>query len=57
MTKTDLLEIISNNENSGVEFKRDDVRPEDLAKECVAISNLKGVLFYWALKMIKRFQV
>lgn len=42
MTKTELLEIISNGENSGVEFKRDDIRPEELAKECVALSNLKG---------------
>ena len=33
MFKTDLLEIIANGENSGVEFKRDDVRPEQLAKK------------------------
>ncbi|MDP2363564.1 MAG: ATP-binding protein, partial [Ignavibacteria bacterium] len=42
MTKTELMELISNGESSGVEFKRDDVRPEDLAKECVALSNLRG---------------
>ena len=36
MLKAELTEIISNGENSGVEFKRDDVRPEDLAKEIVA---------------------
>lgn len=41
-TRTDLLEIIENGENSGVEFKRDDVRPQDLAKELVAFSNLEG---------------
>jgi ATP-dependent DNA helicase RecG len=32
MPKTDLLELIKNGESSGVEFKRDDVRPEQLAK-------------------------
>ena len=31
--KVDLLEIIANGKNSGVEFKRDDVRPEQLAKK------------------------
>jgi ATP-dependent DNA helicase RecG len=42
MLKTELLEIIVNGENSGVEFKRDDVRPEQLAKEIVALANVKG---------------
>lgn len=42
MTKTELLEIISNGENSGVEFKRDDIKPEDLAKEIAALLNLRG---------------
>jgi ATP-dependent DNA helicase RecG len=42
MLKTDLLEIIANGENSGVEFKRDDLRPEQLAKEVVAFANLQG---------------
>ncbi|HEV3157125.1 MAG TPA: ATP-binding protein [Candidatus Baltobacteraceae bacterium] len=42
MLKTELLEIIANGENSGVEFKRDDVRPEQLAKEFVAMANLRG---------------
>lgn len=41
-TRTELLEIIRDRENSGVEFKRDDLRPEDLAKELVAFSNLEG---------------
>ena len=41
-TKPELLEIISNGENSGVEFKRADLRPQDLAKELVAFSNLQG---------------
>ena len=41
-TRTELMEIISNGENSGVEFKRDSLRPQDLAKELVAFSNLEG---------------
>ena len=42
MLKTELLEIIANGENSGVEFKRDDIRPEHLAKEIVALVNFQG---------------
>lgn len=42
MTKTELLELIENGESSGVEFKRDDVRPEQLAREVVALANLQG---------------
>ena len=42
MVKTELLEIITNGENSGVEFKRDDLRPEQLAKEIVAMANFQG---------------
>lgn len=42
MTHTELLEIISNGENSGVEFKRDVVENHVLAKELVAFSNLSG---------------
>lgn len=41
-TRTELLEIIASGENSGVEFKRDDIRPQDLAKELVAFSNFQG---------------
>ena len=41
-TRTELLEIIAGGENSGVEFKRDSLRPESLAKELVAFSNLEG---------------
>ncbi len=44
MLKAELLEIIANGENSGVEFKRDDLRPEQLAKEIVALANLRGGL-------------
>ena len=42
MLKTQLFEIIANGENSGVGFKRDDVRPEQLAKEIVALVNFQG---------------
>ena len=42
MTKSELLELIANGENSGVEFKRDDLRPEQLAKEAVALANFQG---------------
>ena len=42
MTRTELLEIIANGENSGVDFKRDTLRNYDLAKALVAFSNLDG---------------
>ena len=42
MLKSELLEVIANGENSGVEFKRDDIRPEQLAREIVAMANLNG---------------
>lgn len=42
MLKSELLELIANGESSGVEFKRDDVRPEQLAREIVALANFQG---------------
>jgi len=42
MLKVELLETIANGENSGTEFKRDDCRPEQLAREVVAMANLRG---------------
>ncbi len=42
MLKAELLELIANGENSGLEFKRDDIRPEQLAKEIVAMVNFQG---------------
>ena len=42
MLKVELLEIIANGENSRVEFKCDDVRAEQLAKEIVALVNFQG---------------
>jgi ATP-dependent DNA helicase RecG len=41
-TRTELLEVVSNGESSGVDFKRDEVANHDLAKELVAFSNLEG---------------
>lgn len=41
-TRTELLEIIENGENSGIEFKRDVLENHDLAKELVAFSNFEG---------------
>ncbi|MBI4219014.1 MAG: putative DNA binding domain-containing protein [Chloroflexi bacterium] len=42
MNRTELGELIRNGENSGVEFKRDDVRPEKLAEEMAALLNIEG---------------
>ena len=42
MTRTELLEMIHNGENSGVEFKRDVLQNHDLAKELVAFANFQG---------------
>lgn len=46
MLRNELLEIISNSENSGVEFKRDDIRPEQLAKEVTALANFQGGMVF-----------
>ena len=42
MTEVELLQMISNGENSGVEFKRDTLDNRSLAKEVVALSNFEG---------------
>ena len=42
MTKSELFELITNDENSGVEFKSDGLRPEKLAKEVEALANFQG---------------
>lgn len=42
MLRTELAELIRNGENSGVEFKRDDVHADSLAKEVAAVLNLEG---------------
>lgn len=41
-TRIELLELINNGENSGIEFKRDVIENRALAKELVAFSNLSG---------------
>jgi ATP-dependent DNA helicase RecG len=42
MTPEELLALIRQGENSGVEFKRDDLRREQLAREVVAFANFQG---------------
>ncbi len=42
MNKAELIELIRNGENSKVEFKRDDISPEVLAKEISALLNFEG---------------
>ena len=42
MTKTELLELLHNGNNSGVEFQRDTVNDRTLAKEIVALTNFRG---------------
>ena len=42
MTKTELHELIAQGENSGVEFKSDHIDNRALAKEVVALANLRG---------------
>lgn len=42
MNRAELREIIRNGESSGVEFKRDDVHPQSLAKEITSLANLEG---------------
>ena len=42
MTKIEILEMIVNGENSGVEFKEESFSTIDLAEEIVAFSNFKG---------------
>ena len=42
MTKTELCELIAQGENSGVEFKSDRINDLELAKEIVALANLRG---------------
>jgi len=42
VNRTELAELIRNGESSGVELKRDDIRPEKLAGEMAALLNLEG---------------
>lgn len=43
MLKNELLEIIANMENSGADFKRDNIRPEKLAKESIEGTSLESI--------------
>ena len=42
MFKTQITDAIAGGENSKTEFKRDDVRPEKLAREIVSFANMNG---------------
>ncbi len=42
MTESELQQIIEEGEGAQVEFKRDRVRPEQLAKEILALANMNG---------------
>lgn len=42
MLRTELEELIRNGENSGVDFKRDDLPPANLAKVAAALLNIEG---------------
>lgn len=42
MNREELAALIRSGENSGVEFKRDDLRPERVAREIAALLNLEG---------------
>lgn len=42
MKKQEIHNLIASGENSSVEFKKDDIRPEQLAKEAVGFANLQG---------------
>lgn len=42
MRLAELHELLQNGESSGVEFKRDDIHPDSLAKEIAALANLEG---------------
>ena len=46
MNRTELLQLIANRENSRVEFKRDNCRPDELAKEMSALLNLEGGVIF-----------
>lgn len=41
-TRSEILAVIANGENSFVAFKRDDVQRHELAKDLVALANLEG---------------
>ena len=42
MNRDELVGLIGSGESSGVEFKRDDLRPERVAREIAALLNLEG---------------
>ena len=57
MNKGELKEILENSENSGIEFKRDDILPQQLAKEIFTLANFQGGKILFGGKMMVLFQV
>lgn len=59
MNRTQLLELLLNRENSGLEFKRDDILPEKLAGEVVALLEVVDAgsepakALYWGWSALK----
>ena len=54
MNRTELLELVANREDSRVEFKRDDVHPDSLAKEMSALLNLEGGIILLGVEKDRR---
>lgn len=50
MVRSELLKILSSPENSGMEFKRDDIRPDQLAKEAVVFANFQGGRIFFGVE-------
>ncbi|MEW6095290.1 MAG: RNA-binding domain-containing protein [bacterium] len=50
MTKSEIYEIIKNGENSGVEFKQEEIKPLNLAEEIVSFANFKGGIILLGVK-------
>lgn len=51
MKKQYIFDLIEAGENSGVEFKLDNIRPEQLAREAVGLANLQGGLILLGFQM------
>ena len=56
MLKSELLELTQQEEGAKLELKRDDVRPETLAKEIVAFTNMNGGIILVGVEDMENFQ-
>ncbi|MGK5091523.1 RNA-binding domain-containing protein [Deltaproteobacteria bacterium TL4] len=50
LTEKEFSDLLAQGENSSIEFKAADVRPESLAKEMVALSNVWGGTILWGVR-------